>query len=723
MGSKVVSETEQGLLENERIPGISALWQPVKEKHLKIILFDNQAAEKKIQEYETANPSSVNAGEFIKLEKELIGLAADANALLKAGVSAVVGKRKARDIIRLQEELKSVKSSMYKRSSADFRRLGQQLRASRNQRNKITEIRQSQYNLLGLYEHLKNRSRCKPLELFREAREKFSSLDEKIAAAEQLFVGSESFDAVKKKLRNSWGNGLINECEKQEYYEGAIRARQMYEDVSKFENGMRPLELKIQKEKSELSKKIDELQAANSLREIAEVHVKNKSYPNTNIRIRKRCDEYNEIVSAVLEQVDAKASGILKQESEKLNSLFEEACSYRNCEELESAIEKLNSIDSRINEINSDIRAVDRIEQMPCYHVYCVNGLGSLQKKAVEQKQKAQQVLEKSRQDLAAVQSRAEEVRNISKGLDDALEKGQLRSLVNAVVSANNLEFQPVENELISDSINELRKEYELFQNRREKANMRVQTQLDKAIADLSDNMHETGIDFCADKSMLEQSELQFRILKECSEKYSSYYENPALDIIGQKIKELSQKYKIVKAEVKIIEDATNRINRLVETGSVNELKKVNLDSGRFEANEKYHEPYVLEYQQAVANAKYFIEHGPDSHSDFFSFEEHMLKFRPVNKDYLKLPKIVLGIYKNVPLEDRPEVLESKIRQLAFAKHERDFEYMEGFRNALEAWKEKGMGSILRNSSSKRYAIDQMVAVVEDYIQKSRENL
>jgi hypothetical protein len=87
-------------------------------------------------------------------------------------------------------------------------------------------------------------------------------------------------------------------------------------------------------------------------------------------------------------------------------------------------------------------------------------------------------------------------------------------------------------------------------------------------------------------------------------------------------------------------------------------------------------------------------------------------------------PKIVLGTYKNMPLTKRPELFEEKIRALPLAECERDFAYMEGLKNALEAWKERGpLSSMLMASGSSKYAVDKMVACVENYIQKSRENL
>jgi len=447
---------------------------------------------------------------------------------------------------------------------------------------------------------------------------------------------------------------------------------------------------------------------------------------NKSMRITKK---YNRKIQSIKQKIDFKISELINREVKKFRHEFEKSKAYSDIKELKNCLERLDSVTNDIRDRKNAIFVVERITDQDYDDKF-----GELQAEISEAQHSMSSELEKAESDQINIGREIEKVRQKTKQLDElelefTRENIKFSDYIDDIVELNSIGIEKINNNLLEKEINILGTEFDEFVNKRKKANVKIVNELEKRNTNLFESIQETGVDIYKDKSMLQSRKIELENLESLYKRYSVSrpVDSSQLKPIEEHLKELSNKYNKIQANIDVIEQEIKRINMLISTGSADELKKMNLDENRFSFSDPYHNAAINEYKDAILNARLTIENFDENGQKpgkIFDLRRHMVSIEPVNKDYLTLVGIILGTYKCVPVTERPKVFEEKMRFLPFAEHERDFEYLDALKQGLLAWKDRGpLNHIFKNSGQSRYAIYKMIAVIDDYVQKSKEKL
>ena len=403
----------------------------------------------------------------------------------------------------------------------------------------------------------------------------------------------------------------------------------------------------------------------------------------------------------------------------------QEAGTYESMNELEESLKKLHEIDA---ELENAARTAAKVEQY--LNAKFSQNFESLHQTIDEKISRRQAEYDALKEQQKKVKSETDTLRGKTeelKKLEQDFASGAVSLQDYVANAAKTNEHQPEfeENKLLDEENHALRQAAETFNEKRNALNEKIKEILYSRAKEILESDFETGVDFNKDKAAFEKNKTEFEELKQLYGVFgvSEEIDRTCLEKTEEKIKSLKTKYDQLDVQIAKIKKAAEKIERLVETESVEELKK--LDLGRqFSVSGPYFDEFIGTYNRAVENAKRTIENKPEESASVFKLEEYMRKFKPVNSHYPLLPKIVEGKYKSVGLIERPAILEEKIKSLPYAEHKRDIRYMEEFHRALNAWKKSGpLHNMIDNSNQLGYAVDKMIACVEDYIQKSKERL
>jgi hypothetical protein len=734
-GCAVKTTIEQGLEENNAIP---ESLPEIKGPHRSIFRFDMDDAGDKARKYNSASVSEADFSEFSDFEQRLRQAYENAVEFLGQDSGLEHGTNHANAIIEFAQLWQETMPGIYENTRNAFRKVSAQIGKNSKSRQKLMQLRKRQENLAKIYEFIlsgydeesRAKLRDRTIEHYIQKSNGFSELRKQLDSLwEAYFAANE--DQTQKIAQELCNSGFAKKCAKAGYYEGGLESDELAGEIEYFtRTRSHKVELKIENRKKELCQQIDALQKMSSLDEFAQISYEKIAEKSSMRRLARRYEEYNSLVTALKEELDSKISRILRQEKDRLGQEYNDAVAYDDIEELESGISALESIQKSADELGFKLSKIQDVKEMPSYHVNYNLGIRKLAKDIAGKKPELEAELQQARKDLETVTVESEKISECIARIDlleRQYSKNQISLLkfIDSVLDLALPDRSLMQNRLIEDEVEDRNHNYDVFESRKEKVHEKIEAELKTQCTKLSDNIIETGIDFDQDNSMLETNKLKLEELKSCYKRFSvsKAPDYSALQAVEEKINKMSQQYSVVSANISQIKKETEKISRLVETESVGELRKLQLDENRFSFTGSYYEIFLHHYQETVSSAKQLISNGSQNNG-IFHFEKHMQKFRPVNKDYLMFPKIVLGTYKNMPLTKRPELFEEKIRALPLAECERDFAYMEGLKNALEAWKERGpLSSMLMASGSSKYAVDKMVACVENYIQKSRENL